>query len=506
MPQVLMPQLGETVMEGTVGRWLKKAGDAVAKYEPLLEVETDKVASEIPSPFTGTLARIIAGEGSTVPVGAPVCEILAPGEAPSVPAAPPVPAAPAGEPAKPVAAQAKPQEAERPASPIVAASPSKSPLAPAPVTAQSARDGVRYSPAVRRLARMHHIDLSGLAGSGRGGRITARDVMARVQTGAAAPPPAERVQPPHPAAAAPHGGAAPAAAAPVSRPVEPARPVPPAPPLAQPTTAPIEQPAARVAQPAAPHAPTAPTVAPAAKPAPVLHAVPIAPPGPDDTVIRLSQMRRTIAERMVLSKTTIPHAWSMVEADVTNLVAWRSKEKEAFKQREGVNLTFLPVVIQAVCAAIREYPMVNATWAGDSIIQRRHINVGVAVDVEDGLVVPVVKDADRYSLAGLATTINELVTKARSRRLTMDDLSDGTITLDNTGSLGSIASVPIINPPQAAILTTEAIVKRPWVVNDAIATRHIMNLCMCLDHRVLDGAVASHFLQAVKKRLEAWTV
>ena len=149
--------------------------------------------------------------------------------------------------------------------------------------------------------------------------------------------------------------------------------------------------------------------------------------------------------------------------------------------------------------------MVNATWAGDSIIQRRHINVGVAVDIEDGLIVPVVKDADRYSLAGLATTINELVSRARSRKLTMDDLSDGTITVDNTGSLGSIASVPIINPPQAAIITTEAIVRRPWVVEDAIAIRHIMNLCLCLDHRVLDGAVASHFLQAVKKRLETFS-
>jgi len=216
-------------------------------------------------------------------------------------------------------------------------------------------------------------------------------------------------------------------------------------------------------------------------------------------------MRKRIAERMVLAKTTIPHAWSMVEVDVTNLVKWRNAEKEAFKAREGVALTYLPVVIQAVCAAIREYPMVNATWAGDSIIQRRHINVGIAVDVEDGLVVPVVKDADRYSLAGLAATINELATKARSRKLTMDDLSDGTITVDNTGTFGSIASVPIINPPQAAIITTEAIVRRPWVVEDAIAIRHIMNLCLCLDHRVLDGAVASHFLQAVRKRLEAFS-
>ena len=489
-----MPQLGETVTEGTVGRWLKKAGDAVAKYEPLLEVETDKVASEIPSPFSGTLTRIIADEGSTVPVGAPVCEIVAAGETPSAQPAPPTPA---------VTAPASGAPAATAPARVPAAAP-----APAPVEVQSAGNGVRYSPAVRRLARMHHIDLAGLAGSGRGGRVTARDVMAHVQSGTSAKPPTERVQPPTPA---------PQAATPAPPTVAPAAPHVTAaqqPPVshAQPAAVPATRPAASIAQPVAPSVPTAQPAAPAAvappaQPAakPAVHAVPVAPPGPDDTVIRLSQMRKTIAERMVLSKTTIPHAWSMVEADVTNLVAWRTKEKEAFQKREGVNLTFLPVVIQAVCAAIREYPMVNATWAGDSIIQRRHINVGVAVDVEEGLVVPVVKDADRYSLAGLAATINELVSKARSRKLTMDDLSDGTITVDNTGSLGSIASVPIINPPQAAIITTEAIVKRPWVVNDAITIRHIMNLCLCLDHRVLDGAVASHFLQAVKKRLEAWT-
>jgi 2-oxoisovalerate dehydrogenase E2 component (dihydrolipoyl transacylase) len=357
----------------------------------------------------------------------------------------------------------------------------------------TANNGARHSPAVRRLARMHHIDLSGVPGSGRGGRLTARDVIAHVESGAAktaasvAPPAATKPQPtlqqqaPQPPAATPSPATAVAKTAP--------------PPPAAP------QPAA------ASHAPTAPAAAgaPIKVAAATVQPLPIAPPGPDDIVIRLSQMRKTIADRMVLSKTTIPHAWSMVEADVTNLVKWRTKEKDAFKAREGVSLTYLPIVIQAVCAAIREYPMVNATWAGDSIIQRRHINVGIAVDIEDGLIVPVVKDADRYSLAGLATTINELVSRARSRKLTMDDLSEGTITVDNTGSLGSILSVPIINPPQAAIITTEAIVRRPWVVEDAIAIRHIMNLCLCLDHRVLDGAVASHFLQAVKKRLETFS-
>lgn len=487
MPQVLMPQLGETVTEGTVGRWLKKAGDTVAKYEPLLEVETDKVASEIPSPFAGTLSQILAEEGATVPVGAPVCEILAAGEASSVPA--PQTAAPAPQ-------AAVPEQPSAPAeSPLARQAPG--PIAPvAAASADSAGNGARYSPAVRRLARMHHIDLSGVAGSGRGGRLTARDVIAHVESGAPAKPaaadqPAASIAPPI------------AAAEPTKESPKPAAPITAltATPVAVSQSA-IAPPSVQVAAPTpAPATAAAAKIVPAAHPQPV----PIAPPGPEDVVIRLTQMRKTIADRMVLSKTTIPHAWSMVEADVTNLVKWRSREKEAFKAREGVNLTYLPIVIQAVCAGIREYPMVNATWAGDSIIQRRHINVGIAVDVDEGLVVPVVKDADRYSLAGLAATINELVAKARSRKLTLDDLSDGTITVDNTGTFGSIASVPIINPPQAAIITTEAIVRRPWVVEDAIAIRQIMNLCLCLDHRVLDGAVASHFLQAVRKRLEAFS-
>jgi len=521
MPQVVMPQLGETVTEGTVGRWLKKVGEPVAKYEPLLEVETDKVASEIPSPFAGTLSAIMAEEGATVPVGSPVCEILGAGEAPSTAAtattpSPSAASAPAAAPAQvadtaPAPAPTPPAPSPSPEPEPVQAGTVAPPPAPNVAGSQStdqSGNGARYSPAVRRLARMHHIDLTGVTGSGRGGRLTARDVIAHVESGAPAPSAAQRQQPPAASAAAPPptppaappraptpASVTPAAASVVPPAAAPAKPAAPSAPAAPPSAAPV---------PSAPAAPSAPSAPIAAKPMTVTP-VPIAPPGPEDTVIRLTQMRKTIAERMVLSKTTIPHAWSMVEADVTNIVKWRAREKDAFKAREGVNLTYLPIVIQAVCAAIREYPMVNATWAGDSIIQRKHINVGVAVDIEEGLIVPVIKDADRYNLGGLATTINELATRARNRKLTMDDLIDGTITVDNTGSLGSIASVPIINPPQAAIMTTEAIVRRPWVVDDAIAIRDIMNLCLCLDHRVLDGAVASHFLQAVKKRLESFT-
>ncbi len=405
-----MPQLGETVTEGTVGRWLKKVGDTVAKYEPLLEVETDKVASEIPSPFAGTLTKIVAEEGTTVPVGSAVCEI-----------------------SETVTDASAPRQ-EQPATTSMPPTPS-APERVAPVdrstAATTAADGVRYSPAVRKLAREHRLDLRNLSGTGRGGRLTAKDVLQHVGSGGqvATAPPAQQRQP----------------------------------------------------------------------------AAAVAAPEDGDTSMRVTQMRKTIAEHMVLSKTTIPHAWSLVEADVTGLVRWREREKEAFKAREGVNLTFLPIVVVCVCGALREFPTVNATWAGDRIIVRKHINVGIAVDIEEGLVVPVVRDADQLSLSGLARKIVDLVEKARARKLTMEDMSDGTITVDNTGALGSIASYPIISPPQAAIITMEAIVKRPWVINDAIAIRSIMNVCLSLDHRVLDGSVASRFLQSVKQRLETYS-
>jgi 2-oxoisovalerate dehydrogenase E2 component (dihydrolipoyl transacylase) len=423
-----MPQLGETVTEGTVGRWLKKIGDRVEKYEPLLEVETDKVASEIPSPFSGTLAAIVAEEGATVPVGATVCEIAEEGAAPAAPASG---GAQAPSIHGPVFASASSGSASAASAPM-----------PAPAKHDRATpNGVRHSPAVRKLAREHDVDPNAATGTGRGGRVTARDLAAHIESAAATKySPAAQV------------AAASAAAAP--------------------------------AQPAAPRTSPAAVV------------------GGEDTVVRLSPMRKTIAERMTHSATTIPQAWCMMEADVTELAKWRDREKAAFKAREGVNLTYLPIVVQSVCKAIRENPIVNAEWAGDHIVMRKHINVGIAIDVEEGLVVPVVRDADRYSLAGLAQTINDLVDKARKRRLVMADFADGTITVDNTGALGNVASVPIINPPQAAIITMEAVVKRPWVVNDAIAIRSIMNLCLTIDHRVLDGAVASRFLGSVKRQLE----
>jgi 2-oxoisovalerate dehydrogenase E2 component (dihydrolipoyl transacylase) len=362
-----------------------------------------------------------------VPVGAVICEI---GEASS------------GRSDAASSARAAPPAADLPTR---TQSHSQTVRSASPSSGATGGNGVRYSPAVRKLAREHRVDLGAISGTGRGGRVTAHDVVKHVASGAATgTSTSERYSP------------AAQVAASVTKPAVESRPSP----------------------------------------------VPIAPAGDEDTVVRLTPMRKTIAERMTLSTSTIPQAWCMMEADVTELSRWRDREKAAFKAREGVNLTYLPIVVAAVCRAIREHPTINSTWAGDHIIVRKHINVGIAIDVEEGLVVPVVRDADRFSLAGLAQAIGEMVDKARKRRLTMADLVDGTITVDNTGALGNVASVPIINPPQASIITMEAVVKRPWVVNDAIAIRSIMNLCFVIDHRVLDGAVASRFLGSVKAQLE----
>jgi len=421
MANVTMPQLGETVTEGTVGKWLKKVGDSVAKYEPLLDVETDKVASEIPSPYAGVLTKIIAEEGATVPVGAPLAEISESG-----------PAQQSGS------AQRDDVEVDL-GRPDAGARPTP------PGNGAPAGDRGRHSPAVRRLAREHNVDLGGLEGSGRGGRVTAEDVLKAAGSGKKVDQGRPLQQPQPKVDQARHLQ---------QEKVEQARPL-------------------QVAQQA------------------------------DDEIIKLSPIRKTIAERMAQSRFTIPFAWSMVEIDMTEISRWRDREKAGLKAREGINLTFVPIVVHAVSAALREVSVINSVWAGDHIVVRKHINVGIAVDVDDGLIVPVVRDADKLSLTGLASAIAALVDKARRRKLSMDELSEGTFTVNNTGAIGSVVSVPIINPPQAAIFAMEAIVKRPWVVNDAIAIRSIMNASLCFDHRIFDGGTASRFLQSVKRRLEA---
>ena len=422
-----MPQLGESVTEGTIGHWLKKAGDKVEKYEPLCEVATDKVNAEVPAPFAGTLTALLAAEGQTLKVGEPICDIAeSDGAAASAPEAPaPAAAAPA-----PVAAAP---------APVAAPAAVQASAAPA-----AAGGRVRTSPYVRRLAQEAGVDLALVPGTGAEGRVTREDLR--------------RFQ----------------AAGPSARPAAPA-------PLAAPAAAPAAVPQTPAYAPAPPVAPVA-----------------------GDSFLPLTPMRRTIAEHMVRSKHESPHATAWFEVDMSRVVALRKSLKAEFEAREGVPLTYLPFVAKAAVEAIREFPQINASWGGDKIIIHGAIHVGIAVAVPDGLVVPVLRNADGYSIAGLARAANDLIVRARAGRLTLADLEGGTFTVNNPGSYGSVFSAPVINQPQAAIISMESIVKRPVVVEgDAIAVRSMMFLSFSFDHRILDGATANQYLSSVKRRLEA---
>ena len=449
---IKMPQLGESVTEGTVDRWLKKEGDFVKKDEPLVEVVTDKVNAEIPSPFEGVLIKISVAEGTTIAIGTEIAQIEVDGAGTAEPAAAAAePAAAAAEPAAPAAQPA-----------VTAGTP-----APVPAPADGAAPG-RFSPAVRRLAEQNGIDPGSVPGSGEGGRVTRDDVLAHLERQKSGPAPA-----PAPVAAA----AASASAPPAPAPATPAVPTPAAP------------------TPAAPSAP-----APAPRPA-----APVAA-GDREELVRINAIRRSIAEHMVRSVQTSPHVWTMVEVDMTALVRYREAEKEAFRARHGVNLTYLPFVAQVLCEALHEFPYLNSSWTDDGILLKKYVNLGLAVAVPpDGLIVPVVKDADRLGFTDLVRAIVDLTERARSKHLKPEDVQGGTFTLNNTGATGSMASQPIINQPQAAILTTESIMRRPVVIGDGVAIRHMMNLCMSFDHRILDGQMAGQFVNRIKKQLEEWT-
>lgn len=449
MATLLMPQLGESVTEGTIAKWLKQVGDKINKYDPLAEVITDKVNAEVPSEFIGTLTEILVPEGATVAVGTPIAVITEEGAAPAPTAATPAPAA-------------APAPSAAPATVATAPAATTS----APVAKQAG--GPRFSPAVMSLIQEHGVDPTLITGTGAGGRITRKDVQAFLANGGAA-------------AAAPTAGLTKteedlsSVAAPT-----------------QPATGLTELGAQGVSQAAAAPAPVAKASAYQA--------------ADGDTVIEATNVRKTIARRMVESKHNAPHAWTMVEVDVTHLSKFRDKSKADFKKKEGVNLTFLPFFIKAVVEALKEYPIINSTWQDDKIIIKKDINISIAVASDDALYVPVIKNADRLSVLGLAHAINDLAARARSGRLTANDMSGGTFTVNNTGAFGSIQSMPIINAPQAAILSMESIVKRPVVMpDDSFAIRSMVNLCMSLDHRVLDGWVCGQFLQSVKKRLETMT-
>lgn len=440
--EVLMPQLGESVTEGTIARWLVKPGDYVKKYEPLCEVTTDKVNAEVPSTVEGKVTQLVAEEGDTLAVGALICYIEAEGDAPA-PEAKPQATTPAAQPAP---APSVPQQ-----------------VAGAPAAAKAS--GKRYSPAVMRLAQEHGIDLNQVQGTGSEGRITRKDVLAFIENGGAA--------------AAPGTVAASSQIA------------------AQ--TAEEEMPSVQTTVVSAP--PVAQPSAPVSRPQPVS-----VPSYPGDTQIPVTPVRRAIANRMTQSKHEAPHAWTMMEVDMTNLVKLRNRIKGEFKAKEGFNITFLPFFIKAVVESIKEYPVMNSVWAGDHIVLRKNINISIAVATDDALYVPVIKDADQKSIYGIARAVDELAAKTRAGKLTPDDMAGGTFTVNNTGSFGSVLSAPIINHPQAAIVSIESIVKRPVVIDDMIAIRDMVNICLSLDHRVLDGLVCGRFLQSVKQKLEAYSL
>jgi pyruvate dehydrogenase E2 component (dihydrolipoamide acetyltransferase) len=537
--EVKMPQLGETVVEGTITRWLKHEGEAVGIDEPLVEVSTDKVDSEIPSPAEGTVARIHAGEGETVRVGSVIAEIAAAGEAAVAPApkpatapkpgaAAPAPAAPAPGRAAPTPTQAPgpaavpapPAEAPRPAAATAAPrqapvpAPGSAPAAPAPVPAMppaapaprlvpvppppgaapvapaaawpaagqvaGATEPLRgvLSPIVRRLANERGIDLSTLRGTGTGGRITKQDVLAAAPARAAPAPASPEVT--APAAAA---GPLPAAEA------MPAAPVP------SPTGVPGVSPAGL------PPVMPLPLAEPEGAPA---YAASVA----GDELVQVSHMRRAIAEHMVASHLETARAWNTIEIDMTRVHHLRTAAGPAFKEREGFSLTWMPFVAKAVIQALLKYPEVNATWNGDGTITRKHyVNLGIAVALANGLIVPVIKNADGMNLVGLARAVRDLAERARAKRLVPDDVQGGTFTITNPGPFGSIMSVPIINMGQAGILAFDAVKKRPVVLtdaegNDSIAIRHMVFLSISWDHRVIDGSEAARFLAELKALLE----
>lgn len=433
--QIKMPQLGESVTEGTISKWLVSVGDRVNKYDPLAEVLTDKVNAEVPSSFAGIIKELIAKEDETLAVGEVICTIEIEGDSDRT----------ASEAITPADDYTNSSEAAM-KSPAVAGEDTQKPS-----LASNQGNKVRYSPAVLKLSQEHGIDLNQVKGSGAEGRITRKDLLQLIETGTI------------PKQADPISHAA--------KQVEKAEPA-----------KPVEQTLAL--QPVQP--PQAPAI----------------PAAAGDVEIPVTGVRKAIAANMLRSKHEIPHAWTMVEVDVTSLVEYRNSVKEEFKRKEGFNLTFFAFFVKAVAQALKEFPQMNSMWAGDKIIQKKDINLSIAVAKEDALFVPVIKNADEKTIKGIAREITELAEKARTGKLTSQDMQGGTFTVNNTGSFGSVQSMGIINYPQAAILQVEAIVKRPVVINNMIAIRDMVNLCLSLDHRVLDGLICGRFLQRVKEILE----
>jgi len=426
---IVMPQMGESIVEGTITKWLKKPGDKVQRDEPLFEISTDKVDAEIPAPASGVLQDIKVSEGTTVQVNTVVGTIATDGES-------------AAAASKPVAApQPAPAPAEKNASAPPKAAPSQAEQqpAPAPSPAHEEEDHARSSPLVRKIAREHTVNLSQVSGTGLGGRITKQDIMAFL----------ERTE----------ATAAPGASAPARAPQQPAP----------------------------------------AAPAPI----------PGD-LVPATQMRKIIAQRMIESRRTSAHVHSMFEVDLTRIVNLRNKLKAGFEQRHGARLTFMPFFVRAAIIALQQFPIVNASMEGESIRYHRHVNIGIAVALDWGLIVPVLKNADDLNFLGLQRGITDLGERARNKKLKPEEVEGSTFTITNPGQFGAVFGLPIINQPNSAIMGVGGIAKVPLVVtdadgNDSIAIRSVVHLTLGYDHRLIDGAVADQFMALVKRTLENWS-
>jgi pyruvate/2-oxoglutarate dehydrogenase complex dihydrolipoamide acyltransferase (E2) component len=493
--EVVMPQMGVSVSEGTITKWLRQVGDTIGRDEPLLEISTDKVDTEVPSPAEGVVTQILVQEGETVEVGTVLATIGPPG-AEVAPAAPePAAPTPAPEPEQaPVAAAPTPEPA--PAEPPAAAAAPAPPTSPVePVAAGNGKTFV--SPVVARIAAEHGIDPTSVPGTGTGGRVTKKDILSFIESGATAAPPAA----PEPAPAA--------EAAPPPAP-EPA-------PAAQPEPEPVAAAAAPVAEPAPAEAPPAqappapaPTPAPAPAPPPPAPAAAEAELAPGESLEPMTAMRRGVMEHMRRSVDTAAHVTSAIEVDMARVVALRQKLKPELAQQK-VNLTYLAFIARAAVDTLLDYPWVNGELRGQSIVTRPYVHLGIAVALEEGkgLIVPVIRNAQDLNLTGTARAIQDLAERARTKKLLPDDVQGGTFTITNPGSFGTFHGTPIINQPQSAILGTYALVKRPWVVqdelgSDVIAIRPLMNLTLTYDHRLVDGAYAGMYLRDLRDRLQSW--
>lgn len=435
---VVMPEMGEGVIEGTIARWLKQEGDEIEEFEPILEVETDKVTTEATAEVAGTMLKIYVDEGETVPVGTLLAHIGEPGE--------PLPDAEDGETA---ALQEADETAEAAANGERLGQEIAQRTAVPPKQEVAADDELPFadwaSPVVRRIAAEHDVDLSKVQGTGRGGRTTKRDILAYLE---------QREKEP---------------AAPVTRPARP-----------EPERA-DREPAHR-------------------EPAPAPRPEPQVTPG---EIMPLSSMRRNIAEHMVRSKETSPHVTTVFEVDFSAVVVHRNAHKEQYA-RDGARLTFTPYIVAATVQALKEHPMVNSSWQDDGILIKKDINIGMATALEDGLIVPVIKNADHYNLLGLARQVNDLAQRARSNRLKPAEVQGGTFSITNHGTSGSLFATPIINQPQCGILGIGKIEKRVKIVDDAIAIRPLAYVSFTFDHRILDGATADYFVGAFKDVIENW--